>query len=141
MFVEIFSICDAATDYGGRLNLLGAFEGIAAPSAPVSRERCSIAARIRFEAAETGDHQVEIRFIGPKGESVGPKMKAVIPAKIQAGRDSGAHNLVLNINRLQLPVFGNYKIQLCIDGAVRSEIPLLVAQVQKRNRLRNSMEN
>lgn len=141
MFVEIFSICDAATDYGGRLNLLGAFEGIAAPSAPVTRDRCSIAARIRFTAAETGSHAIEIRFIDSNGQVVGPKMEANILSKVRAGSDSGAHNLVLNINRLKLPAFGNYEIQLCIDGEMRSQIPLLVAQIQKRNRLRNSMEN
>lgn len=141
MFVEIFSICDAATDYGGRLNLLGAFEGIAAAAAPVTRERCSIALRIRFTAEETGDHAIEVRFLGKEGELVGPVMAANLKTKVHPGRESGAHNLVLNISRLKFPEFGVYHIELSVDGEKRSSLPLLVAQAQKRSRLRGGMEN
>ncbi|MBD5778095.1 hypothetical protein IEN85_01120 [Pelagicoccus sp. NFK12] len=141
MFVEIFTICDAATDYGGRLNILGAFEGIAALSAPVKRDRCSLAVRMRFDAAETGEHAIEIRFEDHEGQVVGPTMSAKVDVKIHAGRTSGAHNLVLNINGMRFPHFGTYDIRLLVDGEVRSSIPLLVAQTQKRNRMRGSMEN
>ncbi len=141
MFVEIFSICDAATDYGGRLNILGAFEGIAAPSAPILRDRCSLAIRMRFDAAETGEHPVEVRFVDMDGKAIGPTMSAKINVKIHSGRTSGAHNLVLNINGLQFPKFGTYEIQLKVDEVIQSTIPVLVAQTQKRNRMRGSMEN
>ncbi len=141
MFVEIFSICDAATDYNGRLNILGAFEGIAAASAPVKRDRCSLAIRMRFDAAETGEHPLEVKFMDADGKAIGPAMAATINVKVHAGRTSGAHNLVLNINGMIFPHFGSYDIQLKVDGEIRSSIPILVAQTQKRNRLRGSMEN
>lgn len=141
MVVEIFSICDAATDYGGRLNILGAFEGIAAPSAPIFRDRCSLAIRMRFDVSETGDHPIEVRFVDEDGQTVGPTMAAKIKVKIHPGRASGAHNLVLNINGLQFPKFGTFDILLKVDGEIRSSIPILVAQTQKRNRMRGAMEN
>lgn len=141
MVVEIFSICDAATDYGGRLNILGSFEGIASSTAPVKRDRCSVAVRMRFEVTETGEHQIEVFFSDKDNKQIGPKMAATIFVKIHAGRTSGAHNLVLNLNGLNFPDFGTYTIQLKVDGEVRSSLPLLVAQTQKRNRLRSSMEN
>ncbi len=141
MFVEIFSICDAATDYSGRLSILGSFEGIAASTAPIQRDRCSIAVRMRFDVTETGEHPIEVRFLDEGGKSIGPTMGAEINVKIHAGRTSGAYNLVLNINGMIFPKFGNYTIQLWIDGVNRSSLPLLVAQTQKRNRLRSSMEN
>ena len=141
MVVEIFSICDAATDYSGRLNLLGAFEGIAASQAPVVRDRCSIAARLRFRVEEGGVHPVAIRFVDASGTQVVPEMKASLAVKTHAGRASGAFNLVLNINRLTFPAFGTYDIELWVDGEQRSSIPLLVAQAKERRRLRNPMEN
>lgn len=141
MVVEIFSICDAATDYGGRLNILGSFEGIAALTAPVTRDRCSLAVRMRFELTETGEHAIEVLFADRENKQVGPKIAANVFVKIHAGRTSGAHNLVLNLNGLRFPEFGTYTIQLKVDGEVRSSLPLLVAQTQKRNRLRSSMEN
>lgn len=141
MLVEIFSICDAATDYGGRLNVLGAFEGIAASSAPIVRDRCSLAVRLRFEAAETGRHAVEVRIVDKGGRVIGPTMSASLMTKLLAGRESGAQNLVLNINGLTFPAFGTYRIELRVDGEERSYLPLLVAQAQKRSRTRGAMDN
>lgn len=141
MFVEIFSICDAATDYSGRLNLLGAFEGIASSKTPIVRDRCSIAMRIRFESAEAGEHPVGVRFLNKEGKQVIPEMGARLNVKLVPGRESGAFNLVLNINRLTFPDFGVYEIQLLVDGEVKSRLPLLVARAKERRKLRTGMDN
>ncbi|MDQ8187826.1 hypothetical protein [Pelagicoccus sp. SDUM812002] len=141
MFVEIFTICDAATDYGGRLNILGAFEGIAAPVAPVQKERCSLAVRMRFDASESGEHKIEVNITDEDGNAIGPTMSARVRVKILDGRASGAQNLVLNISGMRFPRFGTYDIRLSVDGESRSSLPLLVAQTQKRNRMRGTMEN
>ncbi|MBC2604996.1 DUF6941 family protein [Pelagicoccus albus] len=141
MIVEILSICDAATDYSGRLNLLGAFEGIASASAPITRESCSIAIRMRFGVLEEGKHLVAVKFVDKDDNTIGPVMNAGISVKMQKGRESGAHNLVVNLNRISFPRFGTYRIQLLVDGEWKSEIPLLVAQARARSRITGAMEN
>jgi len=141
MFVEIFTICDAATDISGKLNLLGTFEGIAAPQCPVVRERCSIAARMRFLADEAGEHAIQVRIFDKNAQRIGPGMNAKLNVKVPSGRSSIAQNLVLNINRLQFPAFGLYEIQLWIDGSKLSQLPLIVAQARDASRMRGSMEN
>lgn len=141
MVVEIFSICDAATDYGGRLNLLGAFEGIAAPKAPIVRDRCSLAVRMRFAREEVGRHAVAVRFTNKEGKQPIPDMKAVLNVKVAEGRESGTVNLVLNINRLTFPDFGTYEIQLFVDEAKQASLPLLVAKAKERKQIRNRMDN
>lgn len=61
MEVEIFALCDAATDYGGRLNLLGTFEQIRTKQFPAAHPHFAVALRIRFERIEEGDHPVRIK--------------------------------------------------------------------------------
>lgn len=141
MVVEIFSICDAATDFGGKLNLLGTFEGIAAKKAPITRDRCSVAIRMRFAQAESGEHTVRAQLVDKDQKQVGPGMSAKLTVKLPAGRVSIAQNLVLNINNLQFPAFGDYEFQLWVDGVKVSQLPLMVAQAQNSSRLRGTMEN
>ncbi len=128
MKIEIFAICDAATDYGGRLNILGAFEGIASPQEPVIGERCSVATRMRFSSAEEGEHSISVRFIDQDGAAVIPEMNANFPVKMPPGRESMALNLVLNIARIQFNRFGEYEINLFVDGEQKGSLPLTIAQ-------------
>ena len=141
MFVEIFALCDAATDNAGKLNILGTFEGIAAPKVPVARERCSVAIRMRFLDTETGEHNVTVQVVDQDGKRVGLGMEAKLAVKLPAGRSSAAQNLVLNINNLRFPAFGVYEMQLWVDGVKKGQLPIVVAQAQPASRLRGTMEN
>ncbi|MBK1876079.1 DUF6941 family protein [Pelagicoccus mobilis] len=141
MFVEIFSICDAATDSAGKLNILGTFEGIAAPKAPVSRERCSVAVRMRFVEEEAGEHTIQVQLVDKEGTRIGPGIGAKLNVKFTPGRPSIAQNLVLNINNLQFPAFGVYELQLWVDGVKKSYLPIIVAKTQSASRMRGAMEN
>ena len=55
MRVEVFSLCDAATTDGGKLNLLGAFDAIWVKTMPVVHAQCAIALRVRFSRSERGE--------------------------------------------------------------------------------------
>lgn len=140
MKVELLAICDAATDYHGRLNILGVFEGIAAPKTPVVRDRCSVVTRMRFSGEETGAHQLSIRFRSPKGIQIVPEMKAKFSVKVPSNRKSIAVNLVLNINQLKIPEFGDYEIALFLDDVFQSSVPLTVVRAVK-SRIRGTMDN
>ena len=50
MQVEMFSLCDAAAVEGGKLNILGAFDMIAAPKMPVVHPHCTVMFRFTFQA-------------------------------------------------------------------------------------------
>jgi len=140
MKVELLAICDAATDCQGRLSILGLFEGIAAPKTPVLRDRCSIVTRMRFSDEEVGSHQLAIRFRNSKGIQMIPEMKAKFAVKIPPNRKSIAVNLVLNLNQLKVPEFGEHDIALFLDDVFHSSIPLTVAR-SVRNRVRGTMDN
>jgi len=131
MVLEVFAICDAATDYGGRLNILGAFEGLAGPSLPVTRERCSLVMRMRFSEGQVGEREISVRIKDAEGGMTIPEMKARFNVRMPRGRSSSAVNLVLNINQLKFPRFGDYQISLYFDGQEWSSLPLAVVQARR----------
>ena len=140
MKVELLAICDAATDYQGRLSILGVFEGIAAPKLPVLRDRCSIVTRMRFASDEAGSHQLRIALRNKKGVLLMPELKARFSVKPSVESGSVAANLVLNLNKLKIDEFGRHEIVLFVDDKMVESIPLTVARAMKKQ-IRGTMDN
>jgi hypothetical protein len=132
MDIEAFLLCDAATDYGGKLNVLGAFDAIWAGQLPAMHPACAVALRIRFSRIEEGQHQFKIYIIDEDGNQVIPKLEGVISVKVPPASDSAVVNLVANLQRLKLPKYGRYTIDLAIDGQQKGSLPFVLAQPPPR---------
>jgi len=132
MDIEAFLLCDAATDQGGKLNVLGAFDAIWAGQLPATHPACAVALRIRFSRIEEGQHQFRIYIIDEDGKEVIPKLEGVISVKVPPASDSAVVNLVANLQRLKLPKYGRYTIDLAIDGQQKGSLPFILAQPPPR---------
>lgn len=130
MNIEAFLLCDCATDYSGKLNILGAFDSISSQKMPAFHPACTIAARIRFDKIEEGDHSVRIQIIDQDGNNIGPKLEGSMSVRIRPGQDSMGANLILNIQRLEFKQYGQYRIDLAIDGNVKASLPLRVIEIK-----------
>lgn len=128
MNIEAFLLCDAATQQQGKLNILGAFDNILAKQLPTKHPACSVATRIRFEKIEDGNHSVRIQIIDQDGKNIGPKLEGKISVQIKPELDSTVTNLILNIQGLEFKQYGQYRIDLGIDGNVRASLPLRVTE-------------
>ncbi|MGA1237837.1 MAG: DUF6941 family protein [Limisphaerales bacterium] len=126
MDVQVAALCDAATDYSGKLNLLGTFDTIVAPKLPAVHPHCSIALRIVFNRIEEGQHTIRINLVDEDGQSVMPNID--IPAEINFNGDASilSRNFIINIQHLKLAKAGHYGIHVAIDGRHQSSIPLVV---------------
>jgi hypothetical protein len=131
MNVEIFSICDAATDTGGKLNLLGAFDTIGCVSFPLMHPLCAVAMRLRFTGIEEGQHRITIHLVDEDGRMILPPLDAGISACVPEGQHSAAVNLIVNIQGLKIEKPGEYSVNLAIDGRQESSIPVFARQVEK----------
>jgi hypothetical protein len=129
MKIEVFSLCDAAVDYAGKLSLLGAFDGIFARVTPVLHPQCAIAIRLRVARAEEGAHTLQLNFIDSDGHRVMPGVNANFEVRIPPQRESMAINLVLNIHQLKFDRFEEYAVDLSIDDRPEASLPLVVVQV------------
>ena len=131
MKVEIFTLCDAATaDSGGKLNILGSFDRINANGIPVTHAICALAIKMRFERLEEGTKRIRISFVDSDGNAVMPVLDAGSQVSFPPGESSVTACLVLQIQQLKLPNFGEYSIDLAIDGRHEASIPLFVREMQ-----------
>lgn len=134
MNIEAFLLCDAATDQQGKLNVLGAFDNIWAKEVPTMHPACAIAARIRFEKVEEGNHPIRIHIIDEDGKPIGPNLQGAINVKVVGDVDSSVANIVLNIQRLKLEKYGQYRIDLAIDNQIQGSLPFYVREIPNQSR-------
>ncbi len=128
MRVECFTICDAATESQGKLNILGAFANIWARQMPVKHPHCAIALRVRFFDGEEGNHPIVLTFADADGQSVIPPLNGNLGVQIQGAAGSAVANLILNLNNLELKEYGEYTIDIMIDGEHAASLPLYVQE-------------
>ena len=129
MDIEVFVLCDAATDIQGRLNILGTFDTIWSKQAPVVYPHCAVALRLRFSRIEEGEHSIKINIIDEDGKLIVPSLNANTNLNFGSNPEgSVAHNLILNIQGLKLEKYGDYAIDLAVDGRQEASLPLRVKQ-------------
>ena len=131
MQIETFVLCDAATDYFGKLNVLGAFDTIWSPNVPAVYPQCSLALRIRFSAIERGEHKVKVNFVDADGSHLIPAADGILNVNFSDQQRTGAANLILNIQGLKLPKYGEYSIDLAVDDRALGSLPLYLRQPEK----------
>ena len=126
MEVEIFTLCDAATEGGGKLNILGTFDRIQTRQFPAAHPHCAIAVRIRFERIEEGNHRVRITFVNADGQPLLPGLDGNLGVRMPPEVDSVCANMILNFNDLKFQQAGQYSIDLAIDGRHERSLPVTV---------------
>ena len=132
MDIEVFVLCDAATDYGGKLNLLGTFDSIWARQFPSVHPHCAIALRVRFERLEAGDHRFRITIVDEDGKPAVPAVDGSLGVACPTHVPSVSANLVLNINGLKFEKPGRYSVNLAIDNRHEKSLPLSVMRLEPK---------
>jgi hypothetical protein len=123
-------LCDAATtDVAGKLNILGSFDRLSAKQAPVTHPQCALAIKLRFERLEEGQKRIQIAFVDSDGTSVMPTLNTTTQVRIGPNDSTATATLVLVIQQLTLPKFGDYSIDLAVDERHEASIPLIVAPI------------
>ncbi len=131
MKIEVFALCDAATDTHGKLNLLGTFDQIYAVKLPVLHPACAIALRLRFDKIEEGPHAVRLQLVNPDGMPVFQDMEGEVNPRMGDDVGSVAVNLILNFQNVKFDQFTDYQINLSVDGAAMASLPLRVRQMHR----------
>ena len=126
MTIQTAVLCDAATDYQGKLNLLGTFDTIYAGQFPAMHPQCSIALRIIFDRIEEGKHQLRMNFVDEDGKSIMPNMDAPVDVTFSPDATFISRNFVINIQQLKFEQPGLYAIDVAVDGRQAISIPLAV---------------
>lgn len=124
-------ICDSASDYSGKLCILGAFDTIWCGSFPTHHPHCTLALRFLFNDSDMGEHNFEVVFVNADGKQLLPKGPIQFNIRIEAIPDERyfiSRNLVINMQGLQLPEAGQYAFDIKCDENVLSRIPIQAVQ-------------
>lgn len=126
MFVEMLSICDAATDHGGRLNILGVFDRVGG-ALPIVLPQCAVVVRVRWDRVDVGEHQMAIQLTDAAGANLIPPLNSQINVPpMPPEMESHAANVILNLQRLRLEKEGFYKLTFTVDNNLLATVPLFV---------------
>ena len=86
MKVEIFTLCDAATDQHGKLNILGSFDLLCSQQTPIYHAACAIAVRVRFSKMEEGDHSLKLAVTDEDGKVIILQSSSIAEKALQRDR-------------------------------------------------------
>lgn len=127
MHVEVFALCDAATSHAGKLNLLGVFDTIYTAEIPVKYPACTIAIRLRWERIEAHqEHRIRLQFVDEDGREVIPAWEGRMQVQPLPDRSSVASDLTLNLQQTAFNQYGQYALDLAINGRLEASLPLYV---------------
>ncbi len=129
MQIQLAVLCDAATDYSGKLNLLGTFDTLMTTHLPAVHPQCSIALRLTFQKSEEGKHVINMNFVDEDGHSVMSPLQMHLEVAVPDDSIFLSRNAVVNMQNLKLDRPGLYSVEISVDGIQRTSIPLLVKQI------------
>ena len=131
--IQIATLCDAATDYNGKLCILGTFDTITASQMPAVHPQCSVALRVSFSRFLEGPHQFHLRFVDADGKPVMPVVEMSADIAVPSDYTFQAKNFILHIQHMQFDRPGQYAIDVDLDGNHITSIPLLVNQTKSES--------
>lgn len=119
MTVDIFTLCDSAKEYQGKLVIVGTFNTIVANQFPIIYPELAIVARIIMNQEEKGEHSLEIS-VKKKNEDI----YLINPFKLEVNNNGleaeiGNVNLIFNANNISIPSEGKYIVTLKIGDTVK----------------------
>lgn len=124
MQLEILTFCDAATEYGGRLNILGALDTLVVNMLPFRLPHSTLVVRMRAARIEEGDHAVRLMIIDADGRSL-LNVDGKISIRFASGA-SAAVNLIVNAQNLEFKEVGEYALEVAVDGIQLGSSPLFI---------------
>lgn len=126
MDIQIATLCDAANDSQGKLNILGAFDTLATTKLPATYFQCCIALRMTFNKGEEGAHKLKINIVDEDGKPVMPSIEIGVEIAVPDETAFLSRNFIINIQQLTLPRPGLYSVDLFMGGEQKGSIPLHV---------------
>ena len=129
MKVELFALCDFAADYGGKLSVVGVFDTIYTRQMPAVHPHCCLAVKLRFEKIEEGQKRVRLSISDNDGKPVLPAMEIPINVVMPPDARTNTIQVVANIGGMKIESYGEYAIDLALDGRHEGSIPLFARQM------------
>lgn len=85
--------------------------------------------KLRFSKVEAGAKELRFALIGSDGEEVHPTLETSAEFEVEDGVFEGTGMIVMEIQDINLPRYGDYAVHLLIDGVERVRLPFTLRGV------------
>ncbi|MBM3847740.1 MAG: hypothetical protein FJ405_15820 [Verrucomicrobia bacterium] len=134
MQLQLAVFCDAAADYGGKLNLLGTFDTILTSHLPAIHPQCALAVRLTFQKHEEGRHVLKLAIVDEDGRPVvTPSLELQMDVNVPEDSIFLSRNAIVNMQNLTFEKAGLYSVEISVSGIRLGNIPLLIKQVNPKS--------
>jgi hypothetical protein len=126
MQILVATLCDTAVESQGKLNVIGAFDGISAPGFPANFS-FTLALRFCFTSEDHGSHRFAIRLVEGSAAPSGNAAEEV-EMSVNMPTDAAGFSTQNIIEPLQgtVKAAGIYYFHVTFDGNVLARVPLRV---------------
>lgn len=125
MNIELFTLCDGAYNYNGKMTIVGSLTNIGVPSIPINVQ-LGLAMKIQLDPEESGQKQMIIRFINPDGTNIPADL--LVQLDIKPKKEISYISLAANIQNLPITQMGEMTVQVNIDGNILNEYHINVVE-------------
>lgn len=115
MKVDIFTLCDSAQEYNGKMVIVGTFNNIYAKEFPATHSGFALAARVVFDKDEKGiyDINLSVKKEGSENTYIIPESKMKADTTNTERKDT-VINIILQGSNVSIPEEGTYIMSLRI---------------------------
>lgn len=118
MKIDIFTLCDTAQEYNGKLMIIGTFNYIYAEKFPTIHSELALVARITFNEKEKGIHKIEICIKKNDNDTfLMPLRNMTIDTTTMKEKEAGL-NIIIKGNNIAIPEAGIYTATIKVDGNI-----------------------
>lgn len=132
MKIEVATICEAATEHGGRLNILGVQDVLFIGKTPWTQPQLCVVFRIRYSRIESGEQHLRMNFVDVDGHSLVPSFDANMHLDIVEGVESRVTNMILNLQNVKFENAGSYSLDIALNNRHEISLPLQVVLESER---------
>lgn len=125
MTIELFTLCDGAYNYNGKLTIVGALSSVTVSKLP-AKVQMAVAMKIRVEADEEGSRQMIIRFVSPDGKDIPTDL--VVDLNLDDSKVLSYISLAASIQGMSISQTGHYTVKVMMDQKMMAEYPFVVNQ-------------
>lgn len=116
MVIDLFTLCDGAYNYNGKLTIVGTLDSISVSDVP-AKVQFSIAMKLRFNPGEEGKHTLVVRIKDVNGKNIPPDM--VLDLDIVPSETDTVVSLAVNAQGLPFDKLGVYNVDVLVDNVVK----------------------
>lgn len=117
MEIEVFTLCDGAFNYSGKLTIIGTYDQLIVNSVPIS-SRVSLAVKLNFDKNELHNGTtIKVAFKNSLGQPISADITntvGVLPEGTQVCHVAMAVNADINISEA-----GAYSVELYVDDELK----------------------